>query len=176
MVPQPTLSAAELQLQLKQVQDATDLTEDVKSKAGGCYAQALQQLEIAEQWAAKAAEHDAERQKAPETLKAIQAELATPLSEPVPEVPADATRVELDQRQRQVQSDLEAEKKALADWERERDRRTARRKEIPDLLTAAKARLQALTDTPAAPESDQPAALRLAQQGLESVAAPGDRA
>lgn len=80
-VPQPSLSVSELQLHLKQVQDATDLAEDTKSKALSLYTQAIQQLEIAEQWAAKAPEYEAERQKAPETLSAIQAELMTPLGD-----------------------------------------------------------------------------------------------
>jgi len=165
-VPKPSLSASELQLQVKAVQDATDLADDVKSKAVGAYNQAIQQIEIAEQWAAKAAEYEAERQKAPETLKAIQAELAAPLGEPTPDVPAEATRADLEQRLRQMQSDLEAEKKGLADWERERDRRTTRRKEIPDLLTGAKSRLQTLAEIPASPEAEQAAATRLAQQAL----------
>ena len=168
-VPQPALSRSELQVQLKQVQDATDLAEDAKSRAVGLYTQAVQQLEIAEQWATKAAEYESERQTAPETLKAIQAELATPLTEPTPDVPAEAARAELEQRLRQVQSDLEAEKKSLTDWERERDRRTARRKEIPDLLVAAKSRLQALAETPTPPEADQPAVVRLAQQALSQL-------
>jgi potassium efflux system protein len=168
-LPQPSLSASELQLQLKQVQNAADLTEDTKSKAVSLYTQAIQQLEIAEQWLAKAAEYEAERQKAPETLSAIQAELATPLGEPTPDVPADATRADLEQRLTQVQSDLEAEKKTLADWERERDRRTTRRKEIPDLLTAAKSRLQALAETPTGPGVEQPGVIRLAQQALSQA-------
>ncbi|MFH1418353.1 MAG: mechanosensitive ion channel domain-containing protein [Planctomycetota bacterium] len=168
-VPQPSLSASELQLQLKQVQDAADLSEDAKSKVVGLYTQAIQQLEIAEQWAAKAVEYEAERQKAPETLSAIQAELMTPLGEPTPDVPAEATRADLEQRLRQVQSDLEAEKKGFADWERERDRRTTRRKEAPELLTAAKSRLQSLAETPASPDAEQPAVVRSAQQALSQA-------
>ncbi|MBN2446025.1 MAG: mechanosensitive ion channel [Phycisphaerae bacterium] len=162
--PQPSVSTADVELQMKQVQDATDLSDDVKAKAVSFYTQALQQLEVANRWSSKSTEYEVERQKAPETLKAIQTELATPLGEPTPDVPQDATRADLEQRMRQVQSDLEAERKTLADWERERDRRTARRKEIPDLLTAAKSRLQAMTETPVATEGDQPPALRLAQQ------------
>ncbi|MBU0638944.1 MAG: mechanosensitive ion channel [Planctomycetes bacterium] len=168
-VPQPSLSASELQSQLKQVQEAADLAEETKSKAVGLYTQAIQQLEIAEQWAAKAIEYEADRQKAPETLSAIQAELTTPLGEPTPDVPAEATRADLEQRLRQVQSDLEAEKKIFADWERERDRRTARRKEIPELLTAAKSRQQTLAETPTSPEAEQSAVVRLAQQALNQA-------
>jgi len=168
-VPQPSLSLSGLQLQLKQVQEAADLAEDAKSKAVGLYTQAIQQLEIAEQWVTKAAEYEVERQKAPETLRSIQAELATSFGEPTPDVPVDATRADLDQRLRQVQSDLEAEKKSLADWERERDRRTARRKEVPELLTAAKTRLQALAETPPSPEVETLAVVRLAQQALSQA-------
>jgi len=168
-VPQASLSASELQLQLQQVQAATDLTEDTKAKAVEVFTQAIKQLEIAEQLAAKAAEYEAERQKAPETLKAIQADLLALVVEPTPEVPADATRADLEQRLRQVQSDLEAEKKTLADWERERDRRTTRRKEIPDLLAGAKSRLQTFSEAPLPPETELPSALRHAQQALNQT-------
>ena len=165
-VPQPALTTAELQLQLAQIQEAVDIADDVKTKAAGLITQAIQQLEIADQWAGRAAEYEAERQKAPETLSAIQAELATPLGEPIPDAPADATRADLEQRLRQIQSDLEAERKTLAEWERERERRTARRKEIPEALTAAKARLMTLADAPPSPEGDQPVPVRNAQQAL----------
>lgn len=91
-VPQPSLSASELQLHLKQAQDAADIAEDIKAKLVNAYTQAIQQLQLAEEWAAKAAESEAARLNTPETLKAIQAELATPLEEPKPDVPPEATR------------------------------------------------------------------------------------
>lgn len=166
-VSQPSLTASELQLQLKQVQDATDLTEDVKSRAIGLYTQAIQQLEIAEQWAVKAAEYDAERQRAPDRIRAFKEELATPPDEPVPDVPAGATRADLEQRLRQVQSDLEAERKTLADWERERDRRRARRRELPELVTAARTRLQTLGERLTAPEAGLAGVARRAQKALD---------
>ena len=164
--PQPALTVSDVQLQLKQVQEATDIADDAKSKAVAFYTQAIQQLEIADQWASKAAEYDAERQMAPETLRAIQAELTEPLAEPTPDALADSSRADLEQRTRLVQSDLDAARKTLADWERERDRRTSRRKELPELLTTAKARLQTLGDTPATPEAELSGAARRAQQAL----------
>ncbi|HUU96433.1 MAG TPA: mechanosensitive ion channel domain-containing protein [Phycisphaerae bacterium] len=164
------LTLEELQLRLKQTQDATDLAEDVKTKAVNLYTQALQQLQMAEQWAIKAAEFEAERQKAPQTLQEIQKELATPLAEPTPGAPPDATRADLEQRLKQLQVDLEAEKKVQADWEKERDRRVVRRKEIPELLTNAKTRLQAPPQPGVAPpDNEQPAAVRLAQQTLSEA-------
>ena len=164
------LTLEELQLRLKQTQDATDLAEDVKTKAVNLYTQALQQLQMAEQCAIKAAEFEAERQKAPQTLQEIQTELATPLAEPAPDVPPDATRADLEQRLKQLQVDLEAEKKVQADWEKERERRVARRKEIPGLLTDAKTRLQAPPQPGVPPlDSEQPAAVRLAQQSLSEA-------
>jgi potassium efflux system protein len=173
---QPTPPAAgrltleELQLRLKQTQDATDLAEDVKAKAANLYTQALQQLQMAEQWAIKAAEFEAERQKAPQTLQEIQKELATPLGEPTPDAPPDATRADLEQRLRPLQMNLESEKKVQVDWEKERERRIARRKEIPGLLTDAKTRLQAPPQPGVAPpETEQPAAVRLAQQTLSEA-------
>ena len=164
------LTLEELQLRLKQTQDATDLAEDVKTKAVNLYTQALQQLQMAEQCAIKAAEFEAERQKAPQTLQEIQTELATPLGEPAPDAPPDATRADLEQRLKQLQVDLEAEKRVQADWEKERDRRTARRKEIPERLTDAKARLQAPPQAGMVPpDTEQPAAVRLAQQALSEA-------
>ena len=164
--PQPSLTIDEVQLQLAQVQETPDLAEDVRTTVVGLYTQAIQQLEIAQQWSARSAEFDTERQRAPEALKAIQGELAAPPAPATPDVPADATRAELEQLKRQVQSDLEAEKKTLSDWERERDRRTTRRKEIPDLTTAAKARLEALAETPPTGEGEQAVLVKTAQQTL----------
>ena len=162
----PSLSLNELQLRLTQVQDAADVPEEAKSKAVELYTKATQQLESAEQWAAKAAAYETERQQAPETLNTIQAELAETLGEPTPDVAADA---DLEQGFRQAQSDLEAEKKALADWERERDRRTARRKEIPELLTAAKSRTQTLAETPATPDTENEDTVRSAQRAFNQA-------
>ena len=175
-IPQLKLSISELQLQLRQVQDAPDLANDVRSQVVGLYTQAIQQLENAEQWAARAVEYQTERQNAPQVLSAIQAELATPLGDPTPDLPADATRVDVEQRTRQAQSDLEAEKKALADWERERDRRTARRKEIPDLLTASKSRLQSFAEVPVSPRSGAVGGGAFSSTGSESGAPSRGRA
>lgn len=165
VAPSTMLTAPALQMLLKQAQEATDLSEEAKSKAVGFYRQAIEQIEVASQYAAKAAEFEADRQNAPETLKAIQAELATPLGEPTPDVPSDATRADLEQRLRQAQSDLDAEKKSLADWEHERDRRTARRREIPELLSAARTRLQGVIQLPP-PAEGEPPAVRLAHHAL----------
>lgn len=76
---------------------------------------------------------------------------------------------DLEQRLRQIQSDLDAEKKTQADWEKEPDRRTARRKEFLDLLAAAKGRLQTLTETPGTPEGEASAVVRVAQQNLLQI-------
>jgi potassium efflux system protein len=169
-VPSPAQSIEELKTQLDLAQTATDLSEDVKARVVGFYTQAIQQLELARQWAAKAAEFDAERQSAPEKLAALKTELEAPLSDATLDGdPPDATRAEHEQLLRQAQSDLEAEKRALADWERERERRTARRKEIPELLAGARTRLQALSDTPQIVEPDQPAVVRLAQQAARQT-------
>ncbi|HNO78069.1 MAG TPA: mechanosensitive ion channel [Phycisphaerae bacterium] len=164
--PQLLLTKPELQLQLEQVKESVNLSDDAKAKATGILTQAIGQLEIAEQWTAKAAEFESERQKAPERLAAIQAELAKPFPEPGSDIPADATRADLELRLHQVQSDLDNEKKTLADWERERDQRTTRRKEIPELVAAAKARILAITEPAQSPEDDPSAIVRAAQRSL----------
>lgn len=165
-VPQDLLNKEELHLQLEQVKSAVNLSDDAKTKTASVYTQAIGQIEIAEQWVAKAAEYDSERQKAPERLAAIQAELLQPLPEPGSDVSQNASRGDLELRFRQLQSDAESEKKMLADWERERDQRTTRRKEIPELIAAAKTRLLAITDPAPAPEDDQSAITRSAQRAL----------
>jgi potassium efflux system protein len=164
--PRPALTLGDLQLRLKQVEEAPGLTEETKAQVVSLYKQAIQQLEIAEQWAAKVGQLEAARQEAPANLKAIQEELAVPLGEPVPQIPPDTTRAELEQRLRQVQSDLDAERKSLGEWERESDRRTARRKEIPELVTAVKTRLEKLTEASPSPGPEQAAEVRPAQQAL----------
>lgn len=162
--PQLLLTKSELQLQLDQVKEAANLSDDAKTKVIGVYTQAIGQLDIAEQWAAKAAEFESERRKAPERLAAIQTELLSPFPESGTEIAEDATRTDLELRLSQVQGDLENEKKVLADWERERVQRTTRRKEIPGLVAAAKERLLALPEP--APEVGESAAFRSAQRML----------
>ncbi len=163
-VPKSSISIDELQLQLAKVQEATNLSEDEKTKTINLYTQAIQQLEIAKQFETKAAEYQAEREKAPATLQAIKEELAQPLPKATANPPSNATRTEIEASLRQAQNNLEVEKKTLSDWERERDRRTTRRKEIPDLLVAAKLQLQNLTDTTLNLEAEQSTAIRSAQK------------
>ena len=163
-VPKSLITLDELQLQLAKAQEATNLSEDEKTKTINLYTQAIQQLEIAKQWETKSAEYQAEREKAPATLQAIQEELAQPLPKATANAPNNASRTEIEASLRQAQNDLEVEKKTLSDWERERDRRTTRRKEIPDLLVAAKLQLQNITDTPLNLEAEQSTAIRSAQK------------
>jgi potassium efflux system protein len=160
------LAKPELQLQLDQVKDSVNLSDDAKAKVTGVFTQAIGQLEIAEQWTAKTAEFESERRKAPERLAAIQAELSKPIPEPGSDVPENASRADLELRMTQVQGDLENEKKTLADWEREREQRTTRRKEIPELVASAKARLLALKDPAPTLEDNQLAIMRSAQRSL----------
>ncbi len=162
--PQLLLTKPELQLQLEQIKESPNLSDEAKAKVVGVYTQTISQLEVAEQWAAKASDYESDRQQAPERLAAIQAELLKPL--PDPGVSQDASRTDLELRLRQVQIDLENEKKALTDWERERDQRTDRRKEIPELVASAKARLLALTEPTPSADSDQSPMLRLGQRAL----------
>jgi len=80
-----------IQANLKQIQAATDLSEEAKTKAADLLNQSLQQLEIAAQWTAKAAEFENARVTAPEALQTIQAELSKPAVETAPEAPAART-------------------------------------------------------------------------------------
>ena len=167
------LTPEAIQARMKQVEDSKDLTDEQKRAAVDLYKQALEQLQIAAERSARAAELENLRKSAPDLLASIKAELAKPPEEPKPAVPPDASLAQLEQRAGQAEADLATAKRKAADLEAEAKRRTERRTETPKLVAAARQELDDVTRQLAArtagnppPEEGQPQQVARASRTL----------
>lgn len=137
-----SLTTGEVQRLRQQAEAAKDLNEESKAKVLETYDKALAQLEAAEDWSNKAAAFDKLREDAPEATKALEKELKRDLPESKLEVPKDASLDELEQKLMVVKLDQEAVNEQLIKLEAEVTRRRERRRKVPELLAAARQRLQ----------------------------------
>ena len=158
--------------QRKAAEDNPDLEESLKVRLAELYTQALDDLERAEQWTNKAADFNNAKQEAPARLDSIRVELAAPITDPVPNVPADASVAQLEQLLIQVEAELKTARDDAASLDEERKRRADRRTELPGATTAARQGLEEVTRqlsaTPAEGESlELLAARRVALQARQ---------
>ncbi len=101
------------------------------------------------------AKNKAEAAAAPERLETIRSELQQPAPPPTPEVPADATLAQLEQREAEVIANLASARNLVSELQAEATRRQDRRTQIPEALAQlrqAVAELEA-RPLPTAPES-----------------------
>ena len=136
------LTVQEVQALRQKAQEAADLSDEGKAKALKTYDQALEQLQIAADWSAKAAAFDKAREEAPKQVEVLEKELLQPLPSTDPEVPPDATQEQLEQRLIEVGLDRDATRDELSRLENDFRGRIARRKQLPELLTGAGERLR----------------------------------
>ncbi len=108
----------------------------------------------AEEWAARSAEYAQARSEAPVRLRAIEGEIDALRSRAAPRAPERAGIAELETSLLGAEQDLSLARREVADLESEAARRADRRRQIPELLGAAKQRLQALEAAPAAPDAE----------------------
>jgi len=151
--PVETVTAADLDAKLKNVQESTGLDEATKTRLTELYTSALEQLRIRDDWAQKAAEFERARLEAPELLKRIEAELSEPPQAPTTTVADDAALADLEAALAEAEAKLEASRTARADLEQEPGRRAERSKKLPELLALVDQRLSEARDqldTPAA--------------------------
>jgi len=140
------LAREQLQQRVAQVEAATDLTEAAKAELVTLYKAALEQINLAEGWAAKTAEYRRGREEAPQLLEALRQSVAQaasrPTTAPVPQLAPDATLEQLNQRLAEAEADLKAKQEVAARLELEAKNRADRLVAIPDLLAEANTRLQ----------------------------------
>ncbi|NNJ92779.1 MAG: hypothetical protein HKP55_13970, partial [Gammaproteobacteria bacterium] len=150
---------AELRKELERVKTAADLTDAVRAMAEQALKQAIEQVELTEQWHSKADEFSAARKQAPAMLKNLAVDLDKPLVEVALAVPDGVTLSDMEQLLEQAESELDIARNTAAQLDAEKLRRAARRLELPKLLTDAGMRLNAaedmLKDTP--PSNQSPA-------------------
>lgn len=150
----PTIEAVEALI--RTTESAEGLAEETRTRLLELHRQTLDQLRIAQDWAAKAADLSRLREGAPARLAEIRAELAQPATDPRPEPPAEASLAQLEQLMSQAQAELETQRSAAAQIDEEFNTRNARRREIPNLLAAARERLARLEPEPAPAERELP--------------------
>jgi len=145
-VPAETLSPEVIEARIKQVEASTAMGEAVKQQVLENYKAALEQLQAAQRWSAKAADYEKDLKGAPSRLEAIKAELAQPAVEIQLDVSADTTLDQLQAMLSKAEAQLEAAQSAAAKLKTIAAGRTSRRAELARLMAAAQQRLLELTD------------------------------
>jgi potassium efflux system protein len=122
---------------------------------------------LAEEWAARSLEFARSRESAPDVLAAIDAEIAELERSESPPIDPDLPLAEVETELLGVEQDLALAQREAATLEAEAAGRSERRKQIPDLLSAAKARLLAF-DGESAPAAAEPGLAELRQRVVQA--------
>lgn len=153
----PEMTAADMASRIAQTEAATDIEDAVKKPLIVLYKQAQSQLQSAEQWSSRAAEHEQKTQNAPAQLALLKAAATQPASDPKVEAPADAGLSQLEQMLSKVARDLDDAQTHLASLNAEPTKRADRRIWIQSELPRLKQKSDALTkDTAAAVPGEAP--------------------
>ncbi|MEM7413412.1 MAG: mechanosensitive ion channel domain-containing protein [Myxococcota bacterium] len=99
------------------------------------------------EWQARGDEFERAYQNAPTRLAEIKAEIAALEARSTPEPASSTTAAELEVEVLSAEQDLALAQREVADLEAEQDRRSERRRQLPELLAEAKARLAALAES-----------------------------
>lgn len=161
----PEVTTEIIDARRKEVEEAQDLEEAVKTNVLDVYRQAAEGLERAKGFLAKAAQNTEQAAKVDERLQAIKSQLDDLKASEEKKVPVSATLPDLEQMLTQEDTELTRLKKTQAEWEEEPKRRATRRKEIRGQLLSGPERLAEIARQQAAPPpSDEPPALTTARQ------------
>ncbi len=149
-------------------------TEDVRGRIAELESETARVQTLAEQWEARSAEFAQAREGSPQTLAAIEVDLVQlRLREPT-QIHVDLPSSELELELLGQEQEFDLARKLAVELEAETSLRAARRKQVPDLLAAARERLLSLGAETAAPASEPALAQarqRLSQTRRRSVSA-----
>ena len=165
------LTAENIQAGIAQIEADKDMPEAAKAEALRLCGQALGQIILADNWAAKTAEYKRGREETPKLLQDARDNLAEAKSRsevpPVPDVPPEAMLEELAQLEAEADADLKAKQQKLNDLESEVKTRQDLMTALPEFLADARARLASLEkDLSLPPAEGEPPKLVLARQAL----------
>lgn len=160
-----------IQDHVTQIQAAGNLPETVKMELLSLYRQALDQLNVAENWETKIREFEVGRERAPELLRETKARLeqtsTRPTTQPVPDVSPDETLEQVSQKLASREAELKAAQDAAKRLDEEAESRAVRKAAIPELLADANRRLERITkDLSAAPAAGTLPQVTLARRTL----------
>ena len=161
------LTIESIQARVKALDENKELDPAVKTRLTEVYSKTLEHLRAAAESVARSEQQAKLIREAPETLETLRAELAVPPSDKPPEVPADATLVQVQQMLSRVEIELTDAQKSLQTLQDEPKRRADRRLEIPKLADANKLQIQELDkQLELKPSPDEPAELSVATKLL----------
>jgi potassium efflux system protein len=164
-----TVSEAAITQRLAEL-PAANLDEPTRAAAATLYQQALQEIRAARSSAALVAGFDAELSTAAQEMERVRRQLAQLQEASPPEPNQDASLAQLQQELAQLETDLAAHQKALADLEAWPKHRAARRVEIPKLLSTARQSLQDLErQSQLKPATEEAPALTAARNTLRAA-------
>ena len=136
------LALSDVQAQRDNAATAQGVDEAARTRILGEYDEALRQLQAVEDWKAKAAHFDALREEAPKLAEELQAKLDKPSKEEPVLVGKDTALVELEQQLANAEMAFKSVQAEFDQLTKEPAFRADRRNLIPELLTAARKRLQ----------------------------------
>lgn len=143
------LSSTDIDARISRVESDTTLDAAVKSRITDTYRQALSELRTADEWRAQTAEWIASRESAPERVREIEVRLsADTVSTPPAEEWADRSLDDLVQEAGSAESRLSAARSELNSLQAEASSRVERRRQLPDLISAARERLATAQSAP----------------------------
>jgi potassium efflux system protein len=116
--------------------------------------------ESAAQWEAKAAEYETARLEAPARLQQLEQEIARLEAAAPPPIDQGLPADQIELRVLAAEQELALAQRDVTELSAELDRRSERRRELPDLLAYARARLAALAPTPVTGTDPESQALR----------------
>ncbi len=163
------LDAEQIRKFVDQAKQEKTLDEVTRSQIQTLYSQALEQLELAQQWKTKSAEFESLRIKSPDLLRSLTDQLSRPAEQPGMLTQPAQDLALLTQQLNQAEQQLESAEQELLVLKEEKSRRNERRLALPNLLSDARDRLndQASKSTPET--TGLPMALLRAQQILRTV-------
>jgi potassium-dependent mechanosensitive channel len=130
----PEISASILENRKKKVEDSKTLDNELKTKILELYDQAIQQIQLSEEWTAKGLSFEKATKDAPAFLESLQKELAKPIVDATPEIDSKWTLTQVEPLLNKAESDLAEAQKNLADLRKEESDRTNRRTDIPNQI------------------------------------------
>jgi potassium efflux system protein len=130
------------------------LSEDLRARLAQLEQERAELASRAEAWAARAAEYGRAREQAPVRLRSIEGELAALRTSTAPRLPERASVAELEVSLLGAEQDLVLARREAGEVEAEASHRAERRRQVPELLGAAKQRLQSQGTAPAAPAGE----------------------
>jgi potassium efflux system protein len=151
-----TLVRTEVEAKAQAIQENANLDEALKSRIGDAYTRSLADLKTAEDWRTKTADWNSLRETAPQRVQELETALRDTPNEPTAEQLASTSVESLAQSLTQVDLQLADARKALEALQAESAGRVERRRQLPDLIAAARQRLSQAQAAPGLPAEANP--------------------